>query len=141
MATVRRYWRFCLLSSINLVMAPRALGDAEQLILFALVALPPEDCYGVPIRELIEQRTGRSISAGAVYTALDRLAARGLVSSCLGAPTAQRGGRPTRLYALERAGARELSQSYATLDAMSQGLVPLLDLHVAGSSHARKRRT
>lgn len=120
-------------------MAPRALGEAEQLILFALVALPPDDCYGVPIRALIEQRTGRSMSAGAVYTALDRLAARGLVSSHLGPPTAQRGGRPKRLYTLQRAGARELSQSYRKLTAMSQGLALLLDLQVAGSSRARKR--
>jgi PadR family transcriptional regulator PadR len=121
-------------------MAPRALGEVEQLILFALVALPPDDCYGVPIRALIEQRTGRSISAGAMYTALDRLTARGFVSSRLGAPTAQRGGRPKRLYALEGAGARELSQSYQKLTAMSQGLVPLLDLHMARSSRAKKGR-
>src|SRR5437867_8158097 len=84
----------------------RALGEFEQLILFAMLALPPSECYGVPIRELIAQRTGRSPSAGAVYTALDRLAARGLVSSTLGEPTAERGGRRKRIYRLETAGAR-----------------------------------
>lgn len=120
-------------------MSPRALGEAEQLILFALVALPPDECYGVPIRELIEQRTGRAISAGAVYTALDRLAARGLVSSRLGEPTAQRGGRRKRIYSLERIGAQELSRSYEKLSAMSQGLLPMLQLRLAGPSRPRKR--
>ncbi len=120
-------------------MATRALGEAEQLILFALVALPAEECYGVPIRELIERRTGRSISAGAVYTALDRLAARGFVSSRLGDPTAQRGGRRKRLYTLERAGAQELSRSYQKLSAMSQGLVRQLELRAASPARNRKR--
>jgi DNA-binding PadR family transcriptional regulator len=115
-------------------MAPRALGEFEQLILFALVALPAEECYGVPIRELIERRTGRSFSAGAVYTALDRLAARGLVSSELGEPTAERGGRRKRMYRLETPGARELSRSVRTLQVMSEGLLPQLEVRLAGST-------
>ena len=122
-------------------MSPRALGEFEQLILFALVALPPEQCYGVPIRELIERRTGRSMSAGAIYTALERLAARGLVSSGLGEPTPERGGRRKRMYRLESAGARELARSVQTLQVMSQGLLPQLELRAAGStSRARRKR-
>jgi len=122
-------------------MVARALGEFEQLILFALVALPAEECYGVPIRELIEQRTGRSLSAGAVYTALERLSARGLVSSSLGEPTAERGGRRKRMYHLEPAGARELSSSVRTLQAMSQGLLPQLELRTAGATtRSRKNR-
>ena len=124
----------------NSRMSPRALGEAERLILFALVALPADECYGVPIRALIEERTGRSIAAGAVYTALDRLAARGFVSSRLGEPSALRGGRPKRLYRLEAAGARELARSHQALTAMSAGLMPRLELHVAGASRARKGR-
>jgi DNA-binding PadR family transcriptional regulator len=115
-------------------MPPRALGELEQLILFALVALPAEECYGVPIRELIERRTGRTLSAGAVYTALDRLTARGLVSSALGEPTAARGGRRKRMYRLETAGARELARSVRTLRDMAHGLLPQLQLRLAGST-------
>ena len=116
----------------------RALGEFEQLILFAMLALPPSECYGVPIRELIAQRTGRSPSAGAVYTALDRLAARGLVSSTLGEPTAERGGRRKRIYRLQPAGARELSRSVQTLKVMSQGVLPQLELLAAGSKGKRR---
>lgn len=120
-------------------MAARTLGEFEQLILFALLALPPAECYGVPIRELIERRTGRSTSAGAVYTALDRLADRGLVSSTLGEPTAERGGRRKRMYRLETAGARELARAVETLRVMSQGLLPQLEQRLAESPR-RKRR-
>ncbi len=55
------------------------LGEFEQLILMALVRLG-ENAYGVRMRKEIEERTGRSISAGAIYYALDRLESRGLVS-------------------------------------------------------------
>jgi DNA-binding PadR family transcriptional regulator len=119
-------------------MPPRALGEFEQLILLALVALPSEECYGVPIRDLIERRTGRQVSAGAVYTGLERLAQRGLVSSTLGEPTAERGGRRKRMYRLETVGARQLARSVQTLQAMSRDLLPQLELRLAGST-ARPR--
>src|SRR5688572_32062419 len=79
---------------------PQALGDFEQHILFALIRLG-DDAYGVTIRESIEARTGRAISPGALYTALDRLEQRGLVASRLGEPTPQRGGKRKRLYTLQ----------------------------------------
>jgi len=119
---------------------PRALGEFEQLVLLALVALPLDECYGVPIRAVIEQRTGRSISAGAVFTALERLTARGFVSSQLGEPTAERGGRRKRMYRLETAGARELARSVETLRVMSEGLLPQLELRIAGSQTRPPRK-
>jgi len=70
----------------------RALGEFEQLILFALLELG-DDAYGASIGRAIEERTGREVSPGAVYTALDRLGSRGLVSSEVGEPTAERGRR------------------------------------------------
>jgi PadR family transcriptional regulator, regulatory protein PadR len=121
-------------------MSPRSLGEFEQLVLFALVALPADECYGVPIRELIERRTGRSFSAGAIYTALERLGARGLVSSELGDPTPERGGRRKRMYRLEPAGAHELARSVETLHMMSQGLLPQLELRLAGNTGVRRKR-
>jgi len=101
-------------------MAP-TLGDFEQLILMALVRLGPE-AYGVTVRQEIEQRTGRTISAGALYTALDRMEKRGLVTSRLGDPTPQRGGKRKRLYTLEPAGERALARVYESLRAMATGM-------------------
>ena len=97
------------------------LGDFEQRILFALIRLG-EDAYGVTIREAIEDRTGRPVSPGALYTALDRLEKRGLVASRLGEPTPHRGGKRKRLYTLQPAGQRALAQAYETLRQMASGV-------------------
>lgn len=104
----------------------RALGEFEQLILFALVQLDDE-AYGAAIGRAIEDRTGRTVSAGAIYTALDRLAARGLVTSEVGEPTAERGGRRRKYYTLEPAGAVELSRSVDVIRSMSEGLMPKVE--------------
>lgn len=97
------------------------LGEFEQLLLFALVRLGA-DVHGVKIRQEIEQRTGRSVAAGAVYTAMDRLEKRGLVSSRLGDPTPERGGRRKKLYSIEPRGAHALNDSYGALQEMASGL-------------------
>ena len=102
---------------------PKALGEFEQLILFALLELEDDEAYGVSIREAIEHRTGRRLSSGAVYTALDRLSERGLVSSWLGEPTHERGGRRKRLYRLEPQGADALNRSVRVFEDMSRGLM------------------
>ena len=100
---------------------PQSLGDFEQRILFALIRLG-EDAYGVTNRDAIEARTGRAVSAGALYTALDRLEKRGLVASRLGDPTPQRGGKRKRLYTLQPAGQRALAHAYETLRQMASGV-------------------
>ena len=97
------------------------LGEFEQLLLFALLRLG-EPAYGVTIRREIESRTGRKISPGAVYTALDRLDRRGLVSSWLGEPTAVRGGKRKRYYQLEPAGRKSLKRTRETMSRMADGL-------------------
>ena len=96
------------------------IGAFEQQILFALMHLGA-DAYGLTIREQIEARTGRPISAGALYTALDRLEKRGMVSSRLGDPTPQRGGKRKRLYTVESAGERALTQAYESRVLMANG--------------------
>jgi PadR family transcriptional regulator PadR len=100
---------------------PDIIGDFEQRILFALVHLG-SDAYGVTIRDEIEARTGRAVSAGALYTALDRLEKRGLVNSRLGDPTPQRGGKRKRLYTVEPAGERALAEIYESMRLMANGL-------------------
>ena len=104
----------------------KALGEFEQLILFALLHLRGEQAYGVSVRRAIESRTGRRVSSGAVYTALERLEVRGLVSSEVGEPTAERGGRRKRLFQLEPAGQEALERAVRTFHDMSRGLLPLL---------------
>lgn len=103
-----------------------ALGEFEQLVLFALLDLG-EGAYGVAVRRAIEERTGRSVSSGALYTTLQRLENRGLVASRLAAPTPGRGGRPRKHCELTPAGVETLHRSYQNLRRMSEGLVSKLD--------------
>ena len=106
-----------------------SLGSFEQLLLFSIVRLG-DDAYGVTIRETIEARTGRTISSGAIYTALARLEERGLVSSRVGDPTPGRAGRPPRYYRIEREGAQALLSAHSSLQAMAGGVIPRLT-HIA----------
>lgn len=97
------------------------IGDFEQLLMFALLELEA-DAHGVNIRQAIEERTGRQVSPGAVYTALERLESRGLVSSRMGDSTPARGGRRRKYYDLEPQGAAMLKRSYDTISSMAEGL-------------------
>jgi PadR family transcriptional regulator, regulatory protein PadR len=101
------------------------MGELEQLILFAVLQLGG-DAYGVAIREALEERTGRIVSSGAIYTTLGRLEARGLVGSRVEEPAPGRVGRPRKYYTLEPAGARALLAAYTTIEAMARGLIPRL---------------
>ena len=102
-----------------------SIGDFEQRILFALVRLGT-DAYGASIRDEIEGRTGRAVSAGALYTALNRLETRGFVASRLGDPTPERGGKRKRLYNIRPAGERALADVYESLRLMASGLATRL---------------
>jgi DNA-binding PadR family transcriptional regulator len=104
-------------------MAPDTLGEFEQLILLAIVHLGPS-AYGTAIRREIEDRTGRDIAVGALYTALDRLERKGFVTSALSDPTPQRGGRARRHFRIERAGSAALKRSRDLLARMWDGLSP-----------------
>jgi PadR family transcriptional regulator len=105
----------------------RALGGFELLVLLALLHID-EESYGVPIRREIEDRTGREASTGALYTTLERLERRGLLSCRLGDPTPARGGRRRKLYTLAPAGLEALRESYGAFTTMVQGVEPLLRL-------------
>src|SRR5687767_5992924 len=74
-----------------------SLGSFEQLLLFAVLELG-EGAYGVRIRESLESTTGRTVSFGAIYTALARLEERGLVKSWQGVAVTEQRGRPPKYY-------------------------------------------
>ncbi|HUP22150.1 MAG TPA: helix-turn-helix transcriptional regulator [Thermoanaerobaculia bacterium] len=99
----------------------KRLGELEQFLLYALVALGDE-AYGASIHREIEARSGRSLLVGAVYTLLDRLESRGLVASWVGEPTAARGGRRRKHYRLTPAGARLLLVAHEEHHRMVRGL-------------------
>ena len=102
-----------------------SLGEFEQSVLLAIAHLG-DQAYGVPIRQEIERRTGRTIAVGALYTGLDRLQRKGYVSSEMSAPLPERGGRSRRHFRITRVGAAALRRSREFLARMWEGLDPEL---------------
>ena len=97
------------------------LGELEQIVLLALIRLC-DNAYGVPIRQDIERRTKRDLSIAALYRTLERLEEKGFVSSTLGDPTPERGGRAKRFFRAEPPGLRALRRTRDALDVMWEGL-------------------
>jgi len=97
------------------------LGSLEHIVLLAVARLGA-DAYGMTVRQEIETRTGRNLSIGAVYATLERLEAKGFVSSSIGEPTAERGGRAKRHFRIEAEGKRALTASRDAIRSMSAGL-------------------
>ena len=100
------------------------LGEFELMVLLALIRLGDE-AYGVPICHEIEERSGREAALGSVYSALERLEEKGLVTSRLGESTAVRGGRAKRYFRVTVQGMRDVRQTQRALISLWRGLPEL----------------
>jgi DNA-binding PadR family transcriptional regulator len=100
---------------------PDYLGEFEQLVLLALTRLG-DDAYGVTIRDVLKERTGRDVSFGAIYSTLRRLEAKGLVSSQLGEPEPVRGGRAKKFVVILPRGRAALGEAQRAFKRMAEGL-------------------
>jgi DNA-binding PadR family transcriptional regulator len=100
------------------------LGDFELMVMLALLRLG-DDAYGVPISREIEQQSGREVALGSVYATLERLEGRGLVSSHLGKPTAERGGKAKRYFRVTSNGLRKAQETRRALMKLWRGLPEL----------------
>ena len=98
-------------------MQRQLLTDFELMILLAILRAG-DDAYGVRIAEEIENTGGRSVVMGAVYAALERLERNGLVSSLVGYPTPERGGRAKRFFQVAPRGLRAVKQTQDALVAL-----------------------
>lgn len=83
------------------------LGSLEEQVMLAVVRTG-DQAYGMNVRREIEAVTRREMTIGSVYATLDRLEAKGLVSSTRleGADAASR-----RVFAVTPAGARSLADT------------------------------
>jgi len=79
------------------------LGEFEELVLLTIASLD-SDAYGVKVQNEIDERTGRSISIGALHATITRLEEKGFLRSWLGEPTQERGGRRKRYFELTQSG-------------------------------------
>jgi DNA-binding PadR family transcriptional regulator len=83
------------------------LREFEELVLLSVLISSPE-AYGASIQRVLAEEAERDVTLGAIYTALDRLQRRGVVTSKLGDPTPVRGGRRKRHYGLTPLGLEHL---------------------------------
>ena len=103
-----------------------SLGEFEKLVMLAVLHLGRE-AYGATVIQELEKRTNRTVSAGAVYVALRRLEKKEMVSSKLGKPSPQRGGRPKRFFSVNSEGVEALRHAQADWTAMVSGLEEILE--------------
>ena len=99
-----------------------ALGEFEQVVLLAILRVGDE-AYGVAISREIARCTGRDPAPGALYTTLDRLEEKRLVRSRYGDPTAKRGGRAKRYFAVTEDGVRAVARAQRGYQRLLKGLV------------------
>ena len=93
------------------------LGVLEEHILVA-VFRTGEEAYGMQVRREIERVTGRDLAIGAVYSTLDRLEEKGLLTS----RRALDGGPSRRRFVLSPVGARALAETRAMRDRLWDGV-------------------
>jgi PadR family transcriptional regulator len=98
-----------------------ALGEFEQVVLLAILRLG-EEAYGVTIRREIAKCTEREPAPGALYTTLDRLEEKALVSSAYGDPTPERGGRAKRYFTVTASGVRAVARAQRAYQRLLKGL-------------------
>lgn len=97
------------------------LGEFEHIVLLTVRRLG-DGAYGTMIRVELERVTGRSATIGAVHATLERLERKGLVSSWVGEPTAERGGKAKRHFKLEGDGVSALKNARKTLERLHAGV-------------------
>lgn len=79
------------------------IGAFEELVLLAVGSLG-EEAYGVAVKEMLEEKTGKNPSIGALHSALYRLEDKGCLTSYEGGATSERGGRRKKYYQITSAG-------------------------------------
>jgi PadR family transcriptional regulator, regulatory protein PadR len=97
------------------------LGEFGQIVLLAILRLGNE-AYGASIRAEIQKCTRRGPTPGAMYTTLDRLESKGMLSSRMGEPTPERGGRAKRYFKVTRSGEAAVARAQRAYHNLLHGL-------------------
>lgn len=92
----------------------------ESIHLLAIFRLE-DDAYGVTIKEEISAKTNREISYGTLYSYLDQLYKKNLVTKTKGDPTHERGGRSKIYYQITASGVKALQAAYALQKSIWEG--------------------
>ena len=97
------------------------LGEFEQMVLLAILQRR-DRAFGPAVSAELEARAGRSVSRGALYSALRRLEGKGYLRWHLEAATSDRGGHAARRFEVTESGLRALRISREALENLWSGL-------------------
>lgn len=102
-------------------MAPRFLGEFEQMVLLAILQLE-DDAYALSVLEELDRRAGRSVSRGTLYKTLERLEVKGYLEWALDDGPPERGGHPRRRFSVTGHGIAALQEAREAFLRMWEGL-------------------
>ena len=102
-------------------MAPRYLGEFEQMVLLAILQLKDE-AYALSILTELDDRASRSVSRGTLYKTLERLETKGFLEWNPEAGSPARGGHPRRRFTVTGRGVTALRESREALRKLWEGL-------------------
>jgi PadR family transcriptional regulator, regulatory protein PadR len=105
---------FDFFSTMEVMARGSYLGEFELMLLLTVIHLGDE-AYGVPVACELESRRGRSVSVSSVYAALERLETKGSITSELGDPTPERGGKAKRYFRATKEGLRQVRETRRVL--------------------------
>jgi DNA-binding PadR family transcriptional regulator len=105
-------------------MGKHSIGEFEEVVMLT-VAILYNNAYGISIKESIETRLNRSVSVGAMRTALSRLENKGFLDSEFGEATAVRGGKRKRYFKVTPYGKKVLEQVMQDRKQLWEAISPL----------------
>lgn len=97
------------------------LGEFELIVLLAVMRLG-DNAYGASIKRLLMSEIERDVAIGALYATTERLKDKALLTSKVGDPTPERGGRAKNFLQVTAKGQTAVRAAKATLDALWDGL-------------------
>jgi PadR family transcriptional regulator PadR len=99
----------------------RILTRSEEFLLLSVMRLG-DNAYPVSIFDEIVSATGSSWTLGSIYFPLQRLEEKGLLTSFMGDPSTERGGKSRRYYRITKQGQEALAVSREAQDKMWEGI-------------------
>ncbi len=109
------------------------LGEFEEVVMLTVGVLY-DQAYGVAIKKEIEQRLKRSVSVGALQTALKRLEDKGYLKSREGEATEERAGRPKKYFTITAYGKKAMEYTRSTREELWSAIPKVaLELKVVSS--------
>jgi PadR family transcriptional regulator PadR len=112
------------------------LGEFEEIVILTIGILNNK-AYSVTIKDEIESRLVRTVSLGALHTALKRMEDKGYLKSYPGEATEDRAGRPKRYFEITAMGKKAMQHAKETRDQLWKAIPKtVMQANIASLSHS-----